>query len=637
MRKGLSASGNGRARHWLPRQRRRVGRRTYTLRSLVTAFALAAGLSAASPGMASAVTPGTYGPPNWFPLRGDHLIGCAYNSTNAICGGDYHPYWAIDIKGQRGEVAYAAGAGRVKTAVKDQGGNCDPSRIPLARCPRGARGNYVLIDHGGGVFSYYQHLLSVSVNVGDWVDENTAIGAVGDSGWSTPGFDHLHFERRTASGSRTDPGPLKACAGSDLKTYPQAFGRSSWRGLPGHKFTAHNDGTSCGRGSGGGTDGTGKPKVDLVFAIDTTGSMGPYIDGVKSAARTIASDLFRKADARIALVDYKDFYACSSDPYAAHVDLPFSTDGAAFDTAIGGLSATGGCDFPESVYSGLMEAIKLPWRDGVTKAVIVMGDAPPHDPEPTTGFTRASVSAAAIAVDPAAIYSINIGGGGSPYFEDLATDTGGTAYPASDPSTAVEQVTTAITTITESALTADAGGPYSGAVREPVTFDASSSSPPTGASIVSYEWDFDGDGSYDLETSQPTVSHVYRRPFSGTVGLRVTTDASPPETATATSTVEILRPTKLRYKGRHHGWVGHSVHLRATLKDYRGRRLRGVPVAFTFGTESCTATTDRHGRARCRIATRQAAGTYTIYAEATPSAPYLGSAVDARFRLRRHH
>jgi hypothetical protein len=187
--------------------------------------------------------------------------------------------------------------------------NCNANTTPLNRCPLGTRGNYVLIDHGSGVFSYYQHLLSVSVSMGDWVDENTPIGAVGDSGWSTPGFYHLHFERRTSSGSRVDPGPLKACVGNDLKTYPQAFGLSTWRGLPGHKFIAHNDGTSCVR-SGGGGGGGGKPKVDLVFAIDTTGSMGPYIDGVKSAARTIAADLFRKADARIALVNYKDLYAC---------------------------------------------------------------------------------------------------------------------------------------------------------------------------------------------------------------------------------------------------------------------------------------------------------------------------------------
>jgi Mg-chelatase subunit ChlD len=602
-----------------------------------------------APGRASAVTPGTYGAPSWFPLRGGHLIGCAYKSTGPVCGGTYHDYPAIDIKGAKGEAVYAAGAGKVVEAVNNQGGNCNPKIVNKAeKCPNGSRGNHVLIDHGNGVFSYYQHLLSVSVPIPvsaekpTWVDENTPIGTVGDSGWSTPGFYHLHFERRPVQTpspgvERIDPGPLKACVGTELKTYPQAFGYNTWQGLPGHKFTAHSDGTSCARSSGGGTGGVGgggKPKVDLVFAIDTTGSMGPYINGVKLAARSITSQLFRLADARVALVDYKDLYAsCPSDGYAARIDLPFSTDSIAFDTAVGTLSAAGGCDWPESVYSGLMKAIGLPWRDGVIKAVIVMGDAPPHDPEPTTNFTRSSVSAAAIAVDPAAIYSINIEGGGSPYFEDLASDTGGKTYPASDPSTAVEQITTAITAITESALIADAGGPYAGTVGEPVTFDASLSSGPADADIVSYEWDFDGNGSYDQSTALPTVSHVYSAPFSGTIGLRVTTNATPGETATATAPVQILTPTTLKYTGERGGAVGHEVHMQAFLSDNTGASVPDTTVEFSLGAQSCKATTDQIGKANCEIIPQQSPGSYTLYAEATPKAPYFASAVTSTFTL----
>src|SRR5690349_3228228 len=63
------------------------------------------------PSAASAAEAGT--PPNWFPLRGDHLIGCAYNGLGSICKGNYHPYWAIDIKASRGETVYAAGKGKV--------------------------------------------------------------------------------------------------------------------------------------------------------------------------------------------------------------------------------------------------------------------------------------------------------------------------------------------------------------------------------------------------------------------------------------------------------------------------------------------------------------------------------------------
>lgn len=64
-----------------------------------------------------------------------------------------------------------------------------------------------------------------------------------------------------------------------------------------------------------------------------------------------------------------------------------------------------GGDTPESMYSGAMTALNLPWRPGVRK-VIIIGDAPGKDPEPVTGFTLAAVQAKALAVDPAQIYAV---------------------------------------------------------------------------------------------------------------------------------------------------------------------------------------------------------------------------------------
>ena len=56
-----------------------------------------------------------------------------------------------------------------------------------------------------------------------------------------------------------------------------------------------------------------------------------------------------------------------------------------------------------------------------------------------------------------------------------------------------------------------------------VIFDASGSSDSDG-SIVLYEWDFDGDGTYDASSAEPTISHVYGDDYSGKVSLRVTDD-----------------------------------------------------------------------------------------------------------------
>ena len=65
-------------------------------------------------------------------------------------------------------------------------------------------GNYVLIDHGGGLATLYAHMANRLVSAGDYVEAGQQIGAVGLTG-STSGY-HLHFEVRL-NGSLTDPTP----------------------------------------------------------------------------------------------------------------------------------------------------------------------------------------------------------------------------------------------------------------------------------------------------------------------------------------------------------------------------------------------------------------------------------------------
>lgn len=50
-----------------------------------------------------------------------------------------------------------------------------------------------------------------------------------------------------------------------------------------------------------------------------------------------------------------------------------------------------------------------------------------------------------------------------------------------------------------------------------INFDASSSE----GVIGKYEWDLDGDGTYDMTTRSPVLKHVYARPFEGVMILRV--------------------------------------------------------------------------------------------------------------------
>jgi pimeloyl-ACP methyl ester carboxylesterase len=83
---------------------------------------------------------------------------------------------------------------------------------------------------------------------------------------------------------------------------------------------------------------------------------------------------------------------------------------------------------------------------------------------------------------------------------------------------------------------ADGGGPYTQAAGTPVLFDAGGSYDPDGT-IVSYAWDFDGNGSYDAFTQSPTISHTYQKPFVGLARVQVTDNTG--RSATDTMTVRI--------------------------------------------------------------------------------------------------
>ena len=193
------------------------------------------------PGPSVKAGPGQYGPPEWLPLRNPADIGCV--RTNCTFSGEpYHGDWAIDFldpANQPGDPIYAAGAGQA--FVNQTGTQCGGPGTP---------GNSVRIDHGNGKISLYAHLTTILITNNQWVDQNTQIGTMGTTGQVSPcPAHHLHYHVQV-SGTRVDPGPLKACHGSTLVTYPQAFGVSSWDSIeppwePGLHGQVRSDGTSC--------------------------------------------------------------------------------------------------------------------------------------------------------------------------------------------------------------------------------------------------------------------------------------------------------------------------------------------------------------------------------------------------------
>lgn len=125
-------------------------------------------------------------------------------------------------------------------------------------------------------------------------------------------------------------------------------------------------------------------------------------------------------------------------------------------------------------------------------------------------------------------------------------------------------------TVANVAPTASAGGPYAMNEGGAVTLSAAASSDP-GQDIVSYAWDFDGDGQYDDATG---VSPVFSTTIDGvyTLGLRVTDHRGATSTASTTVTVSNVAPTA-NAGGPYSGFVDETIVLSATASTDPGQDI----------------------------------------------------------------
>lgn len=122
-----------------------------------------------------------------------------------------------------------------------------------------------------------------------------------------------------------------------------------------------------------------RPRVDLVFVLDTTGSMASMIAGAKAKIWEIARKTQEgdpAPEVRLGLVAYRD----RGDEYVTRVaDLTGDVD--EIYKQLTELSASGGGDFEEHVLKGLDDAVnKVHWSEdaNAVKLIYLVGDAPPH-------------------------------------------------------------------------------------------------------------------------------------------------------------------------------------------------------------------------------------------------------------------
>ncbi len=125
--------------------------------------------------------------------------------------------------------------------------------------------------------------------------------------------------------------------------------------------------------------GNGEPVVDVVFVLDTTGSMSGLIQTAKEKIWSIATTMASAQPTpriRIGLVGYRD----RGDAYVTRlVDLSEDLD--SVYAALMDFQADGGGDPPESVNRALHDAVeRMSWtrQEQAYKVIFLVGDAPPH-------------------------------------------------------------------------------------------------------------------------------------------------------------------------------------------------------------------------------------------------------------------
>lgn len=171
-----------------------------------------------------------------------------------------------------------------------------------------------------------------------------------------------------------------------------------------------------------------KPRIDVVFAVDSTGSMADEIQVVQEKIKQMMGEIKSGQpvpEVRFGLVTYRD----RGDDYVVK-KFELTGDISKFQQNVNTLVADGGGDTKESVSEALHAAIfDMNWEPGQSckKLIFLIGDAGPHtDYGDGLDYTTEAAEARKKAIR---IYSLGCSGieeDGEPEFRQIAQATGGT-------------------------------------------------------------------------------------------------------------------------------------------------------------------------------------------------------------------
>jgi Mg-chelatase subunit ChlD len=171
--------------------------------------------------------------------------------------------------------------------------------------------------------------------------------------------------------------------------------------------------------------------LDVAICLDQTGSMGAVLDEAKQRIRllTMLVGLVVK-DSRFGLATYDD---------GLKVFVPLTRDAGALQGTLERIQAAGGGDEPEGVDKAIDATLRpdFGWRRGAAKCLIVIGDAPPHDPDLPHAREQVTLMRARLEITTNAV---STGGSHVAAFDDLARAGGGQSLLLGEPARLVSEV-----------------------------------------------------------------------------------------------------------------------------------------------------------------------------------------------------
>jgi Mg-chelatase subunit ChlD len=174
-----------------------------------------------------------------------------------------------------------------------------------------------------------------------------------------------------------------------------------------------------------GVDVPARARLDLAFLIDATGSMDDEIAKLRTHMRRIAGQIAAlpsRPDLCFALVAYRD----RGDAFFVRVQ-DFSADLGAIQSALDGLRAQGGGDYPEAFGEALHVAVhRLSWRgEGTARLLIPVADAPPQLGRGGPWYDEDALGAAARGIKLLPVGASGLDRLGETVMRQLAQFTGG--------------------------------------------------------------------------------------------------------------------------------------------------------------------------------------------------------------------